>query len=690
MEADTIFSIKQTGALLYILQPYLEERGINNSEGLKKTIRKKNLSPVIEKAYEALPGFTRMERFRAREAKVLERIEGFDRIPILVNGISLVDDYFFKKKGIDPYSMNHIFSNILLENISRFSEQCLSNFAFLYIQPTTYFQIPNKGLEDLVGSHTKGTSTSTNYSIPLSSYNPSLLRKDNERQEEVYLNRQLMAFKHAVLLEKLLPSALPRFRDLGIKEIPLYMEKGADSSAVIASVNNYTTKRLPFAHIGQGILTGTNKSSFGICDPTAIGRLLGFMANTCNEERQRFRPVSHASPIDYESSRHPFALIESSCIGRHPNLDDLVDDLRREDEEGYQAASSFASLYGLGFKRIELRLAELLRSDPPVYDDFRALSKRIYRWQEELEGKKVLTPDKIDGFFSIPSITNMKGHIRGSEFSLNANPHFDKRWLSDFNEGTIDLGCTVEKLISEMPEEEFLQILKANAPADSLIWEHYHPETMTPLPAIRGSFIHALSSDPKEGLVHYQTLKEAGIEPTSSDNYTETPFCQTHKGIRLSYHPDCYLFLEKSDSYDILILDTKTNRVTPYPEHKYLLQTFFYGWAIKQSVEEHLGLSVQNIYCVLNKCAFYKGFNGEPPDHTVSYRQQQYSPITRFAPDHFLHEAMPLIIENVAQEKDMLKTPGYFYQYKKGCSRNCFESNRIVCDYLAANEIEFG
>ncbi|MFO7710874.1 MAG: hypothetical protein R6V53_03860, partial [Candidatus Woesearchaeota archaeon] len=391
MEADTIFSIKQTGALLYILQPYLEERGINDPDDLRKTIRKDRLSPFIEKAYEALPGFRRMERFRAREAKVLERIEGFDRIPILVNGISLVDDYFFKKKGIDPYSMNHIFSNILLEHLSRFSEQCLSNFAFMYVQPTTYFQIPNNCLEDLVGSHTKGEHK---HSIPLSSYNPSLLRKDNERPEEVYLNRQLMAFKHAVLLEKLLPSAMPRFRELGIKEIPLYMEKGADSSAVIASVNDYTTKRLPFAHIGQGILSGTNKSSFGICDPTAIGRLLGFIVNTCREERQRIKPASRIPPVDYESSRHPFALIESSCIGRHPNLDDLVDDLRQEDEAGYQAAASFASLYGLGFKRIELRLAELFRSDPPVYDDFRALSKRTYRWQDELEKKRILTPDK--------------------------------------------------------------------------------------------------------------------------------------------------------------------------------------------------------------------------------------------------------------------------------------------------------
>ncbi|MGM5487420.1 MAG: hypothetical protein ACQESG_00570 [Nanobdellota archaeon] len=700
MEADTAFSVRQTGALLYLFQPYLESRGIHAADDLLMAMKTNNhfsrrkLAPHIQDAFESLNKFTRFEKFREREELMLKDAHKIDRIPILVNGLSLVDDYRFKKEGIDPYSVNHIFTNILLDRLpEHVSENCLDNFALLYVQPMTYVQIPLHGrLEDMLlhtvddrfGSHSK----SGEHSHPNSSYNPRLLRTDRYRSVEVYCNRQLMAMKYAILLDEALPPVMPRFRERGIKEVPLYMEKGADATAVMQAVNNYTKKPIPFSHIGQGIMTGTQKSPYGICDPAAVGRLFGFMINACREERSSMHSRPKPGPLEFEPGRHRFDLIEKECVGRHPNLEDLIDRLREQDEEGYSAAKNFADLYGLGFKRIEPRLVELFSSHTPVYDDFRALSKKTYRWQDLLKSRRILTPDQVPGFFEMPVIYQGQGDFRGSEFSLSSNPHFDTRWLTAYHQGELDVGCSIEKVLSAMPREQFLTILKENAPEDSLIWAHYDPETMTPIPAIRGSFIHAISSDPLEGLAHYQTLKAAGITPTPSDHYTETPFYQEHDGISLSYHPDCYLFLQRSDStYDLLILDTKTNRVTPYPEHKYLLQTFFYGWAIKQSVETHLDTRVHDIYSVLNKCAFYRGFNGEKPDHTLSHRPQKYAPITRFDSSHFFHRAMPDMIRIITEEKDRLRTEkDYFQHYKRHCSCTCFESNRIVCDYLATSD----
>jgi len=271
------------------------------------------------------------------------------------------------------------------------------------------------------------------------------------------------------------------------------------------------------------------------------------------------------------------------------------------------------------------------------------------------------------------------------------------------------LGCSIDKLITRTSSEARAQIIKEQIAFESA----EDVERVLSLfdkdfnfkPAIMGTAVHKLYSTQHEGLVHYKTLELAGIEPKPSGVYTETLFNYKLqvpkpgglKEIVISIKPDAYLFFKRgSNDYDLVIIDLKTSRVLQYPEQKYLQQTLFYGWVIEQVAAQELGISVQNIYSVLDKSPFYKAYFGEKkiiPHNT--FRQQVFAPITVFEPGHQLRQEFPGIVELIVDEKIMLKEDSgavadYKQRMKHGINacQGCGMVSKMICNYAVRKHKE--
>lgn len=797
-EVDSIFTIKRLYQHLEIARSFLRLRNIDKPAAFLSSLRNNgglktrtpsgeiSLENILDAAFQeatdprkagAVKKYRLYEEKRLEEVSASEKLRNYfvGRIPIFVNGLCVTDYSRGIKKGIDPYSNNHLFSTIFLESVNEsFPFEFLDLFRLVYVQPMIYTQqwkmedSGEVGLEDMLRYHVEAEINPTIQGIgfgPLfksddpspkkgnSIYDPVMfsikpLKKMLEtapellqeaatydgkldfgrflesKRYEAHLNVQLLAKRFAHLIDAIFPYVHPALKEYGLTGLPLFMEKTSDSARVMDAVMAYAERPVRFQFVGgeQGILANTPElmPTLGICHPSALGRLLGLMENIHQQWSKRFARRSFtqslAKPkleiIRYCSQEDfPFLLLEEGTEERHPNLHDLARELLSSEELHH--VKEFAYARRLGFARIEPRIASLLTSNPSIYHGLRSLNKTNSCWQEELAGKKILTADQIPGFFALPPVyfgkeknELPKSHFRGSEFSLPTTPTMDKRWFSDYSEGLIDIGCTLEKMVSGMDKEQKKAILREQLAEEPLeIREEFfaaHNSELESTFAIRGTAIHKISSAPREGLVHYETLAKAGLEPKSPENYTETPFYHTlsleGKKVTVSLHPDAYLFLQGGNlqrgeqDFDVIILDTKTNRVTPYPEHKYLQQTFFYGWVIKHIMENGLNVKVHNIYAVLNKNAFYRGFYGkkEEPWPHATYREQKFSPITKFSPEDFFHQAIPNILAKIIQEKEAIREDTvYLTEYvegkkKKETCEKCYLEHSLICKKLIA------
>ena len=227
-----------------------------------------------------------------------------------------------------------------------------------------------------------------------------------------------------------------------------------------------------------------------------------------------------------------------------------------------------------------------------------------------LKGKKVYTPDEL-GVLKLKAVNykfDKRTDFRGSEFSTSTTPKVNKRWFNIPFEYRF-VGCSIDRLIARMRFNERDIILKEQLefePEEDVEFVlRFYDKDFNSIPAMVGTAIHKITSEPMKGLAHYRTLKKAGIKSQSSDCYTETPFYYTielpDKQILTAIRPDAYLFFEKdAGAYDLMVMDLKTSRVLQYPEPKYLQQGLFYGWIIEQVVKEELDMKIDKRATSLN------------------------------------------------------------------------------------------
>src|SRR3989344_8422297 len=685
-----------------------------------------------------------------------------NKIPIFVNGLSAVNYTGQPKMGLDPFSNSHLFSTLLLELCSSYQEEFLKELAFIYVQPVTWIQKfvkdnGNVGLEDLIRVRVEnevnpqingiGFGTMTKFDdlspkIGNSKYDPGIysveyLRKAlflnphnyddaaifdsginynkliESRKLEAAFNTEITAVKYSQILDTIFPNIIRKLQTFDMVGIPLYMEKTSESSKIMDHSRKYSKYPLNFKFVGgqKGILSTTPERipTLGMCHPSALGRLIGLVDNlymTWNKNYSRktlnIKFESEKDDINYSYSRkYPFLLLEGKTENAHPNLDDLVDMLlenKEFNEATIKNVRDFAFTHRVGFSRIEPRIVNLLSRDASIYTGLRKFNKENRRWFAEIQNKLVMLPNEIPGFLNMPSIRDEKGDFRGSEFALRTSPIIDDRWVYNFQNGIIDEGCSIEKILGGLEKVKKLALLREAIPfgkSEDLeeFFLYHDSETLNSPAQVRGTFVHRISSAPLENLIHYDTLTMVDLKRTASDKYTETPFkfeLQLNKSrFTASMHPDAYFFLKRDDkNFDAIIIDTKTNSVKPYIEHRYAQQTFFYGWLLKKIMKHHLDLNIENIYCVLNKNAFYKPMDKDKiVNPHFTYRRQTYSPITLFEPDNIMYQAIPAILGKVIEEKEKLINDKYFSRYKnvqdtaKRCS-SCYKENKLICDLL--------
>ncbi|MBN1645859.1 hypothetical protein JW868_02350 [Candidatus Woesearchaeota archaeon] len=566
------------------------------------------------------------------------------------------------------------------------------------------------------------------------------LRQKDEIRHTVMLNKHIMALMFTRIYELLLPHALPVLKRYGYKGIPLFMEKTEDTcpaSYIAQRIGRYSTLWKGFYLGDDGVFSGSGKElpTDGICNPSAFGALLGFLLNLQRKVTEDYAPPSHTAKkqgreslrVDYKADGwYPFLLTEKSLAQRGllkgaATIDDLAEYLiekQGNNPEGLAGISRqdleslkrFCYNGRIGITRIEPRIVELFGQDKNVYNGLRREDKTNRRWFAELEGKQIVFPHQLDGYMQMPQLTEGEADIRGSAFSLPTN-NLDwlERWIK--NGGPAMAGCSINKALSKMPDSVRKELIRERlAEVDSEQREafySFHDENLNSFHAAIGTTAHAIANLPMEGLVHYRTLEllrdmpwGQNAEAIPSNMYCEHPFLHDMKApeglpfetFRVSMHTDAHFFLRRPDGkYDLVVYDIKTNRPTPYPEHKYLMQTLFYGVVIQDIVEQELGIEIENIYTVLDKTAFYTGFGGkmaEPLPHET-YRKREFAPITRWERGHPLREGIVHAAANAVMEMRMLVAdPAEFVRYKgnqeyHGSCRKCFNSYSLACDRLA-------
>jgi hypothetical protein len=773
---DNVFNISRNHSLLYLCKPVLDSLGIFNAEDLIKVMRKQNnfktesrkgvnLTDIISLMYEKIElnkNVGKYKKYLLREEKVLDSFLDIDifgrdgKIPIFINGICMVDNMNFQKKGIDPYSNFHFFSNNLIKDVpSLFSKGIYENFEFIYVQPLVYIQQMKERNEkfmlvDFLDDYTqayinpkiKGVGfgnlnkmDSSRLFIDNSQFNlalfdikeiekglrnfPDLYKQEldssdynfreflSKKKYEIYINRELMSIKYAIIVDLISKKNFEFMQNLDLSNIKLFMEKTSFSADIMSNVNYYLSvfgkNNVPFSYIGgdQGIFQKKGLLLKGICDESALNRLYGYMGAVFNDKN---RPESQTGrkgkkkdnrvKMDFvNSQKYPFLLIERELENKKPNFEDVCDSYLEQEDVGVakdmlEETKKYSYMYRVGTKRIEPRLVELLNQDIIGYEDFRVFTKQSFNFYERHKNKSKITANQINGFFDMAVINTdnkKKSDFRGSLFVLKTTPSITEKWVENAYKGNIDVGCCIESLINDMTDKAIYDVLKKEGQDIS----EFSKKNNLPLIALRGTFLHEISSMDLEGLAHYETLSKAGFKPTKTRNYAETAFNYKLDNISVGFHPDCYFFLEKDGKYDLVVMDKKTNRRTAYPEHKYLLQTFFYGWSIKKAMKEELGIEINNIYCVLDKMAFYTGFDNQEifnPVH-ARYREQSFSPIICFGKDHFLNDLIWDFVKKKVTEKKIIENDlEYLKNYRRNNMNmkkcNCYSQTKVICDYI--------
>ncbi len=676
-----------------------------------------------------------------RDALKNKMLDGF--LPIFVRGYSLIDNPRNKKAGIDPYSGLSYFSDILLKELPhQIEESLMEKIALIYVQPNTYVQFIEKNSSSKAEESYKLVDITEKY-LPdifglkkilaletgevFSEYNPELLDvslldkhfmsswqdyttemthygiKNLARLRELLRKRtrlaqRIMAFKLGEIVNLYAKEFRSKMDEYLLETLPLYMEKTSGDAQIFNLVKDYLHSPLPFKSIGGdfGPLEGQYKvlPVKGICEDKALRKLLGFLQSLSppKENPKMLRLAGSNTNIDYVFNHDwPYLLLESQAFDNHPNLIDHAQRiLGDKNNPKRQLVEEYCNNFSLGISRIEPRLVELFNSNRSINKGLQSISKIKIPMQSYLKDKEILFPMDIPGFESLVSNdeneeSKEKAFFRGSLFSL---PTTEKLRKSLFNfkkaYSNIDGGCALDKWISHtLSDKDLEQIIEGYNPSDA---------------AERGTLIHSLISAPIEGDIktnpHYNTLKRIGLEPRPSSDYCELEFNTRYKGHSVSFHPDVLLFLkDKSNgNLDIMIIDTKSSRYTPYLEHRYLLQTLFYAKQIGKAMEEKLGIEYNNIVLGLNKMAFFK--DAQESYVQFPYKSQKFSPLILIEKDDPLNKVADRIFEESImgmERASSSSTPEearafIFEEYKKSkdkkyCSR-CYSEHKKACRVL--------
>lgn len=736
MGVDTCKNVKQVYSNLAIIWPFLEVEGYTTPKkiielfgncGKYSKTGEISINNILEESFEHLNNPKSTGRFRKYSLQNKLLIEELNNgilentIPIIFSGLTVTEEG--RVQGVDPYSIENRTTNEILKALK--PSTGIHKLRLIYDSPFGFISrlsVENNtlGIEDILMDRIE-TEINPNFKtgfgslrkelnkniIPSATYNKELLdskqitnsirktpglfetiqfEKVNEfihkKEYEAFINKKLLGFKLAYIMKFIDPSLL---RDLNMAKVPLYMEKSSKTFTIVNYAKKYLEKEniiVPTQFVGDGIMPNEQMPIGGTSNAHAIRKLVGLI-NATTKENLYLKTSKPKHKIEYYSDQDfPFILIEQNITDK-PAISDLFRELPNEQKKYVE---QFCRKFNVGVSRVEPLITSLMLGNCTVYDGPKNMSKKESLWEYEIKNKKLIWPHQLG---LLDFINDDKGDLRGSELSLNVNVRFDKNYDPE------KPGCSMEKVIGTMDRTErnklILEELKRYPDPKRPTIEHdywqWHDKNQNPIAAIRGTGIHELFNAPIKG--HLSTFELAGIEPVTSDNYAEHSFSLDLDFGKITWHPDAYFMLERPDGkYDIVMIDVKSNRITPYPEHKYMNQTLGYSWFTEQLMNKK-GLEVENYYTFLIKMSFYRGFKDEIIiSNETTFRPQRFTKGIKFTPDSPYRQGIPIMLETIINEKKSLKDHNFFINYKsrmekeKKCEK-CPVSNLLICDYLA-------
>ncbi len=535
------------------------------------------------------------------------------------------------------------------------------------------------------------------------------------------LAQRVLAFRTANIIERTFDYLSSKVNEFDLFGIPSYMKKTGYASKVLELARKeFLTafdNQISFFYVGgdKGIFGNVKKlPREGICENSAIRKLIGFISSLDEVSKRNLKKPSiiqhkedKAYPILYISSeKYPFLLIEKEFKNKHPNLEDLLEEVVPKSPLSLDELREFFARFKVGIRRIEPTIVNMIY-DSLVNTGLLNVSNNKSSLKSLIQNKELILPNQITDFFDkiVADKTiarpESKSDFRLSLFSLPTSPKILKKYFVDDSAmDEIDGGCPINKCISQDLERLCDSL---NSICSLNLNYRFLKEQLHSRIADTGTVVHSLISAPFPELVHYNTLNRIGLPSEDSSNYCELPFLIDYnlgeQIVKIGFHPDATLFLrdkQEPHNLDIIVLDTKTKSAHPYFEHKYLLQTYFYADFIAKLLEQKLEFRVNDYYLVINRLAFFGKHYAESKDEDlVYYRQQTLSPVIRITKDDKFHIIANKVLNSAISDFLALKRkPTRFLEFreiseKKHYCKSCFLNHQTICNEIYNSLMHF-
>lgn len=433
----------------------------------------------------------------------------------------------------------------------------------------------------------------------------------------------------------LMENAFGNFLELlRLQEVNLFAMQSSYATKIMERISR--SRRITINKIGgkEGCMRNISRGISGESEPSAINLFNGFLlTNYINRTQNPINVVSRLKPKGETRTLeplscpfYPFFLCPAQFQRKSRNIDDCCSHeyFSSLDQESLSIIREDTRRFHFGIEGIETIIHELMSGrDFDVFDpDYVHKS-----WVHETQGKQLrLTPK-----FDVPEEKDM----RPSGFGRKG------------------------------PVARFIGIYKDNFPI----------QVGKSREAISGVMLHEIMFKQKGPYKHNKILELLGLSETERQAYCERPILYAYDGIKVMGHFDSSFLLDE----DIVILDAKRSRKTPYPSFGHRYQLLSYALGIKSC----LNLNPSNYYLTLINRPFEEELKENPAELEGLHKPQEFSIIKIPSDSSFIESLNSRIEEQFEEDQRLLQDRAYFFRSLEEELPIMFEDEQQYALFLA-------
>ncbi len=428
--------------------------------------------------------------------------------------------------------------------------------------------------------------------------------------DEVRARIEYEVFFNLLLMENAFGNVI---ESLNLEEVNLFSMQTSYAATIMNRLS--ISRGITIIRIGgkEGCMRNIDRGTSGESEQSAINLFNGFLLTQYINRTQepinlssKPRPKGESKTIEPLSCPfYPFFLCPAQFQRKCRTIDDCCshDYFSSLDKESLTILRDDTKKFHFGIEGIETIVHELMAGrDFDVFDP-----NYIHKsWVHEVQGKELRLTPKFD-------VAEEKD-MRPSGFSRKG------------------------------PVSRFIGIYKDNFPVQ---FENSRE-------AISGNILHEIMFKQKGPYKHNKILESVGLPETGREFYCEKPSLYQHNGVRLLGHFDSSFLLDE----DIVILDAKRSRKTPYPRFGYRYQLLAYALGIKNC----LNLNPRNYYLTLINRPFEEELPENPAELEGLHKPQEFTIIKVPSDSSFIQSLNSKIEEQFEEDQRLLKGTAYFFR----------------------------